>query len=82
MRRLEEFWFKYYSTATACDENSWLRWMTYCIFSLPLLWASVANELGGNIKIPLIIFLRMFLPFCLLWIIIWIYHTIRLTHER
>lgn len=80
MRKLEQFWFKYFSYATKDDDNSWVRWAVATVFVLLSISGTVADMQGYEAlaKILFDIFIILFTAFGFTWIVIWIYHNIRL----
>jgi len=79
MKKLEQFFFRYYSYDTLNDDRyNWLRYVTAIIFLIPVVGAVVLDLLNINCRIPLCVFMGLFLPFCVLWIVVWFYHNWRI----
>jgi high-affinity Fe2+/Pb2+ permease len=85
MRKLEEWWFHYYSTAMFyAGIDLWVRYVTWGILALPAIAGIVLDQLGMPIGAGLcfILFMALMIVFSALWIIVWIYHNWRIKHER
>jgi hypothetical protein len=81
MRKLEEFWFKYFSRSTLNDDKTnWVRYIVYLILCIPAIIAVAADRMGRDWRVPLYIFIGLFGTFAVLWIIVWIYHKIGRAH--
>jgi len=84
MRKLEQFFFRYFSQSTQFSEDAWLRWAFYT-FLFVLVAGGILNEnLGAPIiaKIFFFSFAGIFTTFGILWIIVWFYHNWRIYHEK
>jgi hypothetical protein len=83
MKKLEEFWFKYFSGSTKDDERyNWLRWTWYC-FLLSLVLAGVILDcFNRNWRVPIYTFLGLLVIFSGIWIAVWIYQRWRTRHGK
>lgn len=73
--------FRYYSFSTlGNNKDVWVRYITVIVFAIPIIVAIVLDQLKLNYIIPLYIFMGLFLPFAVIWIIIWFYHKWRIRH--
>jgi hypothetical protein len=80
MRKLEQFWFKYFSYATKDNEDSWVRYAVVAVFTL-ICAVAIYSDVQGYEALAEILFdtfLYLFLAFGITWIVVWIYHNIRL----
>lgn len=83
MKKLEQFFFRYFSAATQFSEDAWVRW-TFYIFLVALVAGGIFSEnLGAPIlaKIFFYSFAGIYTTFGILWIIVWFYHKWRINHE-
>ncbi len=83
MKKLEQFWFRYYSQATVNNDNdNWLRYVTAIVLFIPAAIAVILDVLGGNGTIPIIIFILLMVLFSITWIVVYFYHNWRIRHDR
>jgi len=84
MRKLEQFWFKYFSYATKDNEDSWVRWAVATYLSGLASVGIIADVLGVKdlAEFSFTALLISFAIFGTLWIIVWIYHNIRLRRNE
>lgn len=83
-RKIEIFYFKYFSTQTL-QENKWLGWIVALILFIPLLIGfimTVCNSPIELIKIPGLIQAGMLVLFAIPWISIWYVHKFRIKKIR
>ena len=85
MKKLEEWWFHYYSTATFyAGIDLGVRYLTYSILFIPAL-AGVILDLSGRplgATLCFILFCALMLIFACIWMIVWIYHYYRIRNEN
>lgn len=85
MRRLEIFFFKYFSTSTIDnDDDNWLRYLVALILFTPALLGIVLDTTGRPISALLcfILFMALMVIFGVVWIIVFFYHNWRIRYER
>ena len=76
MKKLETFFFKYFSESTKDNEDSWVRW-AFALLLIVLALGAVITDQTGNLmasRVFLSVFNIIFVPFGVLWIIVWFYH--------
>jgi hypothetical protein len=73
---LEETMFRYFSYATKDSEYRGVRWVVFISFLIPVVLGVCFMGMGlmDLMRLCAGIFMWMFISFCLLWIIVWIYH--------
>jgi hypothetical protein len=81
MKKLEEFWFRYFSYSTINSKYGWVRYLWYVILLIPLVIGVVLDLFHKNGHVPLFIFLGMFGSFAIVWMVVWFYHNWRIKHE-
>ena len=82
MKKIEQFFFKYYSlSALENKQHVWVRYVTFAIFIFPIIIAIILDRLRLNYKLPLIIFIILFGGFCIMWIITWVFHYLRIKNK-
>jgi len=84
MRKLEQFFFRYFSTSTLYAEDAWVRWAPYSAMMALVAGGIFSESLGAPIlaKILFFSFAGIFTTFGILWIIVWFYHNWRIRHEN
>jgi protein-S-isoprenylcysteine O-methyltransferase Ste14 len=82
MKKLEIFWFLYFSRYSEETSVWWVKYVVYVIMATPMLIGFIFTTLGLDAKIPTYIFIILFVPFALVWIIVWIYHKYRIKKEE
>jgi len=85
MRRLEQWWFHYYSTATfSAGIDLHVRYLTTLILALPAVIGIILDQLGMPLGALLcfLLFVSLMVIFAILWIIVWIYHDYRIKHDN
>ena len=83
MKRLEQFWFKCFSSETLEDPTYfWVRWVWYIILIIPLIIAVILDHFKSDYIPALIVFGCLFGPFVIIWIIVWFYHRWRVKKEN
>jgi hypothetical protein len=80
MRKLEQFWFRYFSEATLNTKSGWVRYAVAAFFGWTALLGVLFDVFGRHTpaKVLFIIFFLELLLFGLLWITAWVYHNWRL----
>jgi hypothetical protein len=81
MRKIEQFWFKYFSYSTRNSEDCWLRYMVYLILFIPSAIGVGLDILGKNGLIWIYIFCGLLIIFAIPWIIIFFYHNWRIKNR-
>ena len=83
LRKLEEFYFRYFAQSTIESEDIWLRAMVSLTMILTALTAVVFDVLllPKLARVTLFIFAGEMGIFGLLWIIVFFYHNWRIKHE-
>lgn len=82
--KLEEFYFKYFSTNTE-PEDKWLTWVVFGIFFIPFIIGMIgtmANASRDLIQTATLVFACLLVPFALVWIYVWIAHNLRIRRIR
>jgi hypothetical protein len=82
MKKLEIFFFRYFSQETFGNKDGWVRNVVAIIMFIPFLTAFTLTVIGKNAKIPTYIFMGLLVPFAVLWIIVWFYHNYRIKHKN
>lgn len=84
LRKIEEFYFRYFAQLTIESEDIWLRAIISLIMILTALLAVVLDVLMLKqlARIVLFIFAGEMGVFGLLWIIVFFYHNWRIRHEK
>jgi hypothetical protein len=74
--KLEELWFKYFSSSTLDSKDCWVRYVVYGIMFIPFVFGFFFTIIGYMDLARLCgwILVAMLVPFAVVWIIIWIYH--------
>jgi hypothetical protein len=85
MRKLETWWFHYYSTATFyAGIDLWVRYLTVLILAFPAVIGIVLDltdrPLGATLCF--VLFGGLLVLFAILWMIVWIYHYWRIKYEN
>jgi hypothetical protein len=78
MRKLEEFWFRYFSESTLNTKDCWVRYVVALILAFPYIVGILLDILGMDYTIPVLIGVVLMVCFAALWITVWFYHENRL----
>ena len=84
MKKLEAFFFKYFSESTKDSEDSWVRW-AFAILLLAIgMGVAITDSNGYEVaaRVLVYIFNAIFVPFGVLWIIVWFYHNWRIKNNK
>ena len=81
MRKLELFFFRYFSQETLDSKDGWVRRLVGLIMFVPFLIAFVLTIMWKSAKVPTYIFMGMLIPFAIVWIVIFFYHNWRIKHN-
>jgi uncharacterized membrane protein YesL len=83
MRKLEEFWFRYFSQATEYTKDNWLRMTVAGVMLLTTLLGVIFDTFGYPrlAKVSFLLFSLEMIIFALLWITVFFYHNWRIKHE-
>jgi hypothetical protein len=81
MRKLETFFFRYFSFETLNTKDSWVRYTWAAILTSLAMIACILNATTGKGQILILIFITLFTIFALLWILVFFYHNWRIKNK-
>lgn len=84
MRKLEAFWFKYFSYSTLGNEDDWVRYAVVVFLTAVAIAGITCDVLDKRTlaKVLLNSYGILLLLFGIIWIVIYFYHNYRIKHER
>jgi uncharacterized membrane protein YhaH (DUF805 family) len=82
MRKLEQWWFRYFSYATKDNDDAWVRWLVMFILCVPCTIGCVLNLTHGKGQTWILISFFMLIAFAIPWITVYFYHNYRIRKEQ
>lgn len=82
MRKLEIFWFRYFSYSTTDSKDGWVRWVVTGVMFFPAVIGAIMDINDRNALPWIWIYIGLMVAFAVVWITVWFYHNWRIKHER